>query len=87
MDVEEFLTWAAYLAIEPFPETRADAHVGMLMAQNYNMNRGKGKPAKKVADFVPEWYRPPRPAMTMEQMEIALRAQYLRWHGDPDKLS
>lgn len=84
MDSEEFLTWAAYVALEPFPETRADAHVGMLMAQQHNINRGKGKPAKKAGDFMPRWHQPEQ---TPEQMKAILRMQYLRWNGDPSLLT
>lgn len=87
MTYDEFLTWAAYVSIHPFPEERADVHVGMLMAQTYNMNRGKGKPTKKVSDFVPEWNRGSRPEMTVDQMAVAMRAQYLAMGGDPSKLS
>lgn len=87
MDVEEFLTWAAFFALEPALETRVDAQTAMLMAQVYNMNRGKGKPARKAADFLPQWgQRGTRAEMTLEQMERAMRRQYLAMGGDPAKL-
>lgn len=84
MDLDEFLTWAAYVAIEPFPEARADAHTAMLMAQQYNMHRGKGKPARKAGDFMPQWHRA---EMTPEQMKRVMAMQYLRWGGDPGRLT
>lgn len=82
MDVDEFLTWAAFVSLEPFPEARADAHTAMLMAQTYNMNRGKGKPAKSPAEFMPQWHRSPRVEMTLEQQGAALRAQFVAMGGD-----
>ncbi len=87
MDTEEFLTWAAYVTLEPFPEERADAHTAMLMAQQYNMNRGKGKTPKKPKDFYPQWYSPPRAEKTLEEMGHAMGLYYLAMGGNPQKLS
>ena len=75
MGVEEFLGWAAYLQLEPFAELRADAHTAMLMAQQYNMNRGKGKPVKKPAAFMPVWFKPPKRAMGLDELEYVMRRQ------------
>lgn len=86
MDVDEFFTWAAYFSIEPPHEKRADAHVAMLMAQTYNMNRTKGKPGKKPMDFMPQWYKAPKPAQTPEQMKRAMQLQFLAMGGDPQEL-
>lgn len=87
MDVDEFLTWAAYFSIEPPHELRADAHTAMIMAQQYNMNRGKGKPGKKPLDFMPQWFKPPRPAQTPDQLKRAMMLQFLAMGGDPKELS
>ena len=86
MDVDEFLTWAAYFSIEPPMETRSDAHTAMLMAQQYNMNRTKGKPAKKPAEFMPQWYKPQRPAQTPEQLRRVMQMQFLAMGGDPKEI-
>jgi len=86
MDVEEFLTWAAYFSIEPPLEKRADAHTAMIMAQQYNMQRSKGKPVKKPADFMPQWFKPPKPAQTPAQMKRAMQLQFLALGGDPKEL-
>jgi len=87
MDTEEFLTWAAYSQIEPFIENRTDGQTAMLMAQQYNMNRGKGRPGKKPKDFYPQWYAQPRRAQTMDEMERAMKMRYLAMGGDPKKLT
>ena len=87
MDVDEFLTWAAYWSLEPPIETRLDAQTAMLQAQAYNMNRGKGKPAKPAKAFYPRWYEPPAPPeKQMERNLAALRANYLAMRGNPDRL-
>jgi hypothetical protein len=90
MDVDEFLTWAAYFMIEPPVEQRADVHVAMLMAQQYNMNRGKGKAVKKPADFMPRWIkRPPaksRRSLSPEQLKGVAQRQFLALGGDPNEL-
>lgn len=86
MDVEEFFTWAAYFSIEPPAGIRADAHTAMVMAQQYNMNRGKGKPVRKPIDFMPQWYKPVRPAQDAEQMKRAMQMQFLALGGDPKEL-
>lgn len=85
MDVDEFLTWIAYARIEPFPETRADVHTGMLMAQQYNMNRGKDAQAKSAADFMPRWYTPPV-EVTADGIAIgnAMRTHFIAQGGDPE---
>lgn len=75
MGVEEFLGWAAYLQLEPLAEQRADAHTAMMMAQQYNMNRGKGKPAKKPAVFMPVWFKPPKRPMGLDELEYVMRRQ------------
>lgn len=86
MSEEELLGWAAFLTLEPFPEDRADIHHARVMAQQYNMNRGRGRPAKPARDFLVDWHRSARPAQTVEQMEIVLRDRFLAWGGDPRKL-
>ena len=86
MEFEEFVGWAAYLSLEPFLEERSDAHTAMLMAQAYNMNRGKGKPARKAVEFMPRWSSEGS-EKSPEQLKAILKMQYLRWNGDPDKLT
>lgn len=86
MDVDEFLTWAAFYAIEPPQEWRSDVHVAMLMAQQYNLNRGKSKPVKRPMDFLPQWYKAPRPEQSPETMRQAAIAQFLSLGGDVTEL-
>lgn len=83
MDVDEFLTWAAYFAIEPPLEQRSDVHVAMLMAQNYNMNRTKGRAAKRPKEFLPQWYVPDAPAKSAEDLRRAMQLQFLKLGGNP----
>ena len=86
MDVDEFLTWAAYFAMEPPIEQRADVHTAMRMAQTYNMNRGKGKAPKKPVDFLMRWYTPPKAAMDSGELKRVAMLQYLAMGGDPKDL-
>lgn len=81
MDVDEFMTWAAFVQLEPFAEQRADVLAAMLMAQQYNMNRGRGKSAKKPLDFMPQWFKPPRPEMTIDQLRQAMKMQFIAMGG------
>jgi hypothetical protein len=87
MDFDEFLTWAAFVSMHPFPEERADVHVGMLLAQTYNMNRGKGKPAKKPIFFIPEWFKTPRPRQTATEMKHVMQMHILAMGGDPESMA
>ena len=87
MDVDEFLTWAAYFSIEPPLELRADAHVAMLMAQQYNMNRTKNRSARPPSDFMPRWYVPEAPAKTPEELRRARQTQFLELGGKPQDLN
>lgn len=79
MDVEEFLRWAAYAAVEPFGEQRQDVRNAMLMALTANLQRPKGKAAIPVEKFLPK-FRQRRP-MTMDELERALDAQYFALGG------
>jgi hypothetical protein len=81
MDVDEFLTWAAYTSIEPFPEQRIDVQTALLMAQFYNANRGKWQPPKKATAFLPQWYKPERPPQTAEQMKAIMKRQIVAMGG------
>lgn len=86
MDLDEFLTWAAYFSIEPPLETRADAHVALLMAQQYQLNRGKGKPPRKPIDFLPRWYTAEKDPMSIEQLESVMKRQFIALGGDLSSL-
>lgn len=83
MGDDEFMRWAAYLSLEPFPEQRADAHVAMVMAQQYNINRGK-RPAKKATEFLPQWFKPSKPEMSIDQLGMVMRRQVLALGGTLD---
>jgi hypothetical protein len=80
MDSDEFLTWAAFVQLEPLPEQRMDALTAMMMAQQYNMNRGKKAPKKPTA-FLARWYKAPKQPMTLEQMGKVMRMQVIRMGG------
>ena len=46
------LEWIAYYELEPWGEARADTRTAIIAATTYNMNRGRGQPARQVADFM-----------------------------------
>lgn len=75
MTLDEFIGWMAFSALEPFGDDRADWHNAMILAQQANMNRKKGRAAYKVDRFLIS-FRDAKPVQTMHQMEIALEAQY-----------
>ena len=82
MTVEEFLRWMAFFSLEPFGDDRADWHNAMILAQNYNMNRGKGKRVLTPDKFLVQFRsHKQKQAQSMEQMERALRAQYTAMTG------
>jgi hypothetical protein len=80
MGVDEFLRWMAYTTIEPLESERADWRAALIMSQQYNMNRKKGTPAKSPKQFLPQ-FKQPRRASTLDQMELALWAQYIAMGG------
>ena len=86
MDVDEFLTWAAYFAIEPPIETRADIHSALHMAQIFNVNRAKGKAARKPADFLLHWYKPPKPTLAPGELTRIAKLQFLALGGNLTEL-
>ena len=76
MTVEEFLRWMAFFSLEPFGDDRADWHNAMLLAQNYNMNRKKGKRVMTPDRFLLKFKSVDRQSQSMEQMEMALAARF-----------
>lgn len=87
MDADEFLTWAAYVTLEPFPETRIDVQTGLILQQQANMNRGKGKPAKRLNEFLPKWGGESMGNQTDAQRKEILKMTYLSMGGDPKAVS
>lgn len=53
LSFQELRLWNAYLAREPDSGTRVEIALAGLTAQYVNKNRGKGKKASKVSDFLP----------------------------------
>lgn len=51
--------WQTFAALEPFGEERADLRAGIVAATIANyLARGKGKPAFKPRDFMPQFGKP-----------------------------
>lgn len=82
MDVDELLTWAAYYSLEPPPETRADVHTAMLMAQQYNMNRKQGTAARRPVDFMVQWYKEPSRGQSPGSMKQIMMRHILALGGE-----
>ena len=75
-----FQEWIQYSEIEPFGEERADLRAAIVSATIANCTaRGKGKPAFRPSQFMPE-FGPPKPRRVMspeaqlQQMIMATRA-------------
>ena len=58
----ELLAWVAYHEVEPWGEDRADLRTAIVAATVHNMHRGRGTPARQVADFMA--HRPSRAEST-----------------------
>lgn len=83
MTVDEFLTWAAYMTIEPFGDDRADWRNAMSLAMQANMNRKKGSSAIPVHKFLLRFDNQIKPKRTMKDLEAALYARFLSMGGKP----
>lgn len=59
MTSAEFAEWIAFHRIDPWSEYRDDLRMAMLATLTANINRGKGKRAFKVDDFIPS-FDPPK---------------------------
>ena len=57
IDSAEFAEWMAFNSIEPFGEERADVRSAMICCLLANINRGKGKKAYKISDFMLDFGR------------------------------
>ena len=86
MDFDEFLTWAAFLALEPPVGVRVDMQTAMLMAQVYNLNRKKGRPAKRVQEFLLRWYTPPKPESDWRELKRRAQLQFVAMNGNPNEI-
>jgi hypothetical protein len=84
MSGNEFFYWMAFSALEPFGDDRANWHNAMILSQQANMNRGKGKPAYKPDKFLLRFQSNSRPEQNIQQMEMALKAQYFAMGGKPN---
>jgi len=69
IDVDEFRNWLAYERIEPFGPRRQELMLAQLCSLTFNINRGKGVPASKVEDWMPEF----RAVRKQSQQEIKHR--------------
>jgi len=67
------MEWIAFHSLEPWGEERADLRAAIVASTIANVNRAKGQPAFKVADFMPEFDRAAR-RQTPEQMQMILRS-------------
>ena len=74
MSPVELLRWMAFFSLEPFGDDRADCHNAMILAQQYNMNRGKGKARKTPDKFVLKFTRSKE--QSMDQMKASLAGIY-----------
>ena len=80
MTLDEFIGWMAFSALEPFGDDRADWHNAMTLAQQANINRKKGRRAYSPDKFLLK-FRNERPGQNIQQMEMALKAQYYAMGG------
>ena len=84
MSGNEFFYWLAFSALEPFGDDRADWRNAMILSQQANMNRKKGKPAYKPDKFLLRFQSDRSPVQTPEQMKMAMRAHYYAMGGKPN---
>ncbi len=74
----ELAEWWEYYQLEPFGEERADLRNGIVAATIANVNRGKGKRAKKPQDFMPKFEKKQEEQTWQQQLHIVemLNAAY-----------
>ena len=78
------LEWIAYFEREPWGEARADARSAIVAAVTFNMQRGRGQPARQAADFMA--HRPSRAEATPAHL-AGLKAALMsisKGRGDAD---
>lgn len=83
----QLLEWVAYFEREPWGEARADTRTAIVAATAYNMQRGRGQPARQVVDFMA--HKPSRADTTPAHLS-ALKAALLagaqgKAHADTDQ--
>ncbi len=83
MTADEFLSWAAFFALEPRGDRRRDWLTAMLLHQQANMNRAKGKSRLPLGRFLPKWRTGLKHKQTPEEAREALRANYVALGGKP----
>jgi hypothetical protein len=81
MTLDEFIGWMAFSALEPFGDDRADWHNAMILAQQANMNRKKGKSPYTPDRFLLRFRQQRKPTQSMDDMKSALMAQYRAMGG------
>ena len=69
-----WLEWIAYFEREPWGEARADERSAIVASVVYNMNRGRGNPARPMKDFMA---RPPSRKHSTPAHIAALKAALL----------
>jgi hypothetical protein len=67
--IREREEWAAYFALEPFGEERADLRSAIVASTVANANRGRKTPAFKASDFMPKFTRP-KPGLSAIDLKI-----------------
>ena len=70
MGASEFATWAAFLAIQPSSEQRADLRNAMMMTLSANASRDRKRHPKPfaVSEFMPDWWKPEEKTLTGQQV-------------------
>lgn len=71
MTARQFGEWAAFCAIEPIGDERADLRMGVLAATMNNRWRNKHEQPTQPVDYMP-FHRPPE--QTPEEIKITLRS-------------
>lgn len=66
MPARELIRYMAMYEIDPFGEMRDDLRAGCIAATQYNLQRGRGAKAMKIADFLPDFA--PKKRQTAQDM-------------------
>lgn len=78
---KELTEWMAYYSLEPFGQEAPYVGSAIVSKTVANVHRGKGRPAWKIKDFMPD-FTPKKPQTTDEMIGIA--AQITAAHGGKD---
>lgn len=86
LTAKQLLEWEAYEDLEPFGELRQDYRIASIVTMLANINRGKGKKAYTLEDFVVKFGEQEKKKQTWKEQANIMKL-YARMHAVLEKAS